>query len=78
MAATAAGREDHPVRRERGRVLVELAGTLLDQGRLALDLATWAAGVAERLYPATLVDRDTGAVAAEAHALVTALRSPPR
>jgi hypothetical protein len=45
---------------------------------LAVDLATWAAGVAEQLFPATLVDRDTRAVAAEAVALATALRSPPR
>ena len=45
---------------------------------LALDLATRAAGVAEQLFPATLVDRDAAAVAAEAVELVTALRSPPR
>jgi hypothetical protein len=45
---------------------------------LALNLATRAAGVAEQLFPATLVDRDAGAVAAEAVELVTALRSPPR
>ncbi len=45
---------------------------------LALDLATPAAGVAEQLFPATLVDRDAAAVVAEAVELVTALRSPPR
>lgn len=45
---------------------------------LALDLATRAADVAEQLFPATLVDRDAGAVAAEAVELVTALRSRPR
>jgi hypothetical protein len=46
---------------------------------LALDLASWGAGVAERLFPATLVDRETKAVAAEVldhrAGLATALRS---
>jgi hypothetical protein len=49
---------------------------------LALDLAVWSAGVAEQLFPATLVDRETRAVATEAldhhRGLATALRSPPR
>ena len=48
---------------------------------LALDLAVWAAGVAGRLFPATLVDRETRAVATEAldhhRELATAPRSPP-
>ena len=37
-----------------------------------------AAGGAEQLFPATLVDRDAGPVDAEAVELVTALRSPPQ
>jgi hypothetical protein len=49
---------------------------------LALDLAAWAARVATQLFPATLVDRETGVVAAEAldhhRELATAPRSPPR
>jgi hypothetical protein len=49
---------------------------------LALDLAASAAGVAGQLFPATLVDHETRAVAAEAvdhhRELATAPRSPPR
>jgi hypothetical protein len=49
---------------------------------LALDFASWGAGVVERLFPATLVDRDTGAVATEVldhrARLTAALRAAPR
>ena len=49
---------------------------------LALDLASWGAGVAERLFPATLVDRETQAVATEVldhrERLARARRPPPR
>jgi hypothetical protein len=49
---------------------------------LALDLASWGAVVAERLFPATMVDRETRTVATEVlehrDGLATALRSPPR
>ena len=49
---------------------------------LALDLAGWGAGVVERLFPATLVDQETRAVATEMlghrDGLTAALRSPPQ
>ncbi len=49
---------------------------------LALDLAGWGAGVVERLFPATLVDQETRAVATEMlghrDGLTEALRSPPQ
>jgi hypothetical protein len=44
---------------------------------LALDLATWARGVAEQLFPATLVDREARTVAVRAldhHGRLLALR----